>query len=173
MTRTRAPPSGERQQGDPVPPDVLVARIDPLVGGGQVDPELDAVEQAAAGDQGLRRSLDVEDARSGRHPLGVAVGDEAAAAGRVPVLEGAVDHVGHGLEAPVGMPGRALRLTGRVLDLAHLVHVHEGIETIEGDAGEGPVHREAFPLEARRRGGDGLDRPAWPVRARVRADAGQ
>ena len=58
----QGPTVRRRQQGDPVPADVLVARIDPFVGGGQVDPELDAVEQTAAGDQGLGRALDVQDA---------------------------------------------------------------------------------------------------------------
>ena len=50
--------------------------------------------------------------RSCCHPLGVAVGDEAAAAVGVLVLEDAVDHVGDGLEAAVGVPGRPLGLAG-------------------------------------------------------------
>ena len=63
------------------------------------------------------------------------------------MLEGAVDDVGDGLEPAVGMPGRALGLSGRILDLTHLVHVHEGVQAIEPDAGEGPAHRESLALE--------------------------
>ena len=110
MTRTSAPPSGDDTSATWPRPDVLVAGGDPLVLGRQVHPQLDAVEEPAAADERLGRALDVEDARAGGHPLGVAVGDEAAAAGRVLVLEGAVDHVGHGLEAAVRVPRRALGL---------------------------------------------------------------
>ena len=64
------------------------------------------------------------------------------------VLEDAVDHVGDGLEAAVRVPGRALGLAGRVLDLAHLVEVDEGVEVVQRDAGEGAAHGEALALEA-------------------------
>ena len=101
-----------------------------------------------------------EDAGAGGHPLGVAVGDHAAAAVRVLVLEDAVDHVGDGLEAAVRVPRRALRLARRVLDLAHLVEVDERVEVGEVDAGERPADREALALEAARRGGDAADRRA-------------
>ena len=47
---------------------------------------------------------------AGRHPLRRAVRDQAAAARRVLVLEGAVDDVRHRLEAAVRVPRRALRL---------------------------------------------------------------
>ncbi len=72
------------------------------------------------------------------------------AADGVLVLEGPVDHVGDGLEAPVGVPGRSLGLAGGVLHLAHLVHVDEGVEVGHRDAGEGPPYREALSLEAGR-----------------------
>ena len=36
----------------------------------QVHPQLDAVEEAAVSDQRVGRSLDVQDARAGGHPLG-------------------------------------------------------------------------------------------------------
>ena len=117
---------------------------------GQVDPQLDAVEQPAADDQLLGRRLDVEDAAAGGHPLGGAVGDDAAAAVGVLVLEGAVDHVGDGLEAAVGVPVGAPGLARRVVDLAHLVHVDERVEVGQVDAGEGPADREALALEALR-----------------------
>ena len=105
------------------------------------------MEQAAAGDELVGRPLDVQDARPRRHPLRRAVRDQAAATDGVLVLEGAVDHVGDGLEAPVGVPGRALGLAGCVLHLAHLVHVDEGVEVRDGHAGEGAPHREPLAFE--------------------------
>ncbi len=64
------------------------------------------------------------------------------------MLEDPVQHVRDGLEAPVRVPRRALRLAGRVLDLAHLVHVDERIEVGEIDAGERSADRESLALEA-------------------------
>jgi len=75
----------------------------------------------------------------------------------VGVLEGAVHDVGDGLEAAVRMPRRALRLPRRVLDLAHLVHVDEGVEVGEVDAVEGAADREPLALVALRGGGDAAD----------------
>ncbi len=112
------------------------------------------MKQPAAQDERLRRLLDVQDPGAGGHPLRVAVRDEPAAAVRVLVLERAVDHVGDRLETTMWVPGRALRLTGRVLDLAHLVEVHERIEIFERDAGEGAADREPLPFEPVRGVGD-------------------
>src|SRR3979411_2548180 len=89
------------------------------------------MEKAAADDQLLGRTLDVQDARASGHPLGVAIGDDATAAVRVLVLEDTVDHVGDRLEAPMRMPRRALGFARRVLDLAHLVEVNERIELLQ------------------------------------------
>ena len=173
MTRTSAPPSDVDEQRDLRRPQVLVARRRPLLVARQVHPELDPVEQAAAGDEPLRRLLDVEDAGAGRHPLGVAVRDRAAAAVRVLVLERAVHHVGHGLEAAVRVPRRALRLARRVVDLAHLVHVDERVEVGEVDVGEGAADREALPFQAAPGDRQALDGPlAGDGRIGVR-DAGQ
>src|SRR3954447_18994874 len=87
--------------------------------------------------------------RAGSHPLGVAVADRAAAPVGVGVLEGAVDDVGDGLEAAVRVPGSALRLARRVLDLAHLVHVDERVQVAQVHPGEGAANREALALESR------------------------
>ena len=106
------------------------------------------MEEAAAHDEVLGRLLDVQDAGARRHPLGVTVGDDAAAAVGVVVLEDAVDHVGDGLEAAMGVPGRALGLAGRVLDLAHLVEVDEGVEVAQVHPGEGSADGEALAFEA-------------------------
>ena len=41
------------------------------------------------------------------------------------------------------MPRRALRLTRCVVDLAHLVHVNEGVEAARVDTRERPIDRES------------------------------
>ena len=139
---------GRRDEGDLARAQVLVAGRRQLLRCGQVDPQLEAVEQAAADDQPFRRLLDVEDPGAGGHPLGVAVGDHPAAAVRVGVLEDAVDHVGDGLEPAMRMPRRALRLARGVVDLAHLVEMDERVEVGEVDAGERALDREPLPFEA-------------------------
>ena len=109
---------------------------------------------------------------AGGHPLRGAVVDDAAAAVAVLVLEGAVDHVGDGLEAAVRVPRGALGLARRVVDLAHLVHVDERVEIAHRHAGEGAHDGEALALVAARAGGDLLDR-ALGVAERGRGDARQ
>src|SRR6266540_1477317 len=54
------------------------------------------------------------------------------------MAQDAVDHVGDGLEPTVRMPRGPLRLSWAVVDLAHLVHVHEGVQNskvVAGDCG--------------------------------------
>ena len=157
---------GGGQQRDLAGADVLVLRVVHLGVARQVHPELDAVEQAALLDQPLRRRLDVQQPGAGGHPLGVAVGDGAAAAVAVLVVEDAVDDVGDGLEAAVRVPRRALGLARRVLHLAHLVHHDERVEVLQVDAGERAADREALALVAGRRGGH------LPDRARLVAEPG-
>jgi hypothetical protein len=70
----------------------------------------------------------VRDPGPGRRPP---MGAGSVAAVRVLVLEDPVDHVGHGLESPVGVPGGALGLTRGVVHLTHLVHVNEWIKGTE------------------------------------------
>jgi hypothetical protein len=146
---------GGGEQLDRTTADVLVARRHHLVLGRQVHPQLEPVEETARHDERLRRSLDVQEARARRHPLGVAVGDGAAATVGVLVVEDSVNDVGHGLEAAVGVPGGALGLARRVLHLAHLVHHDERVEVAVVDPGERAANREALALEAARRGGHG------------------
>ena len=152
-------PVGRRQQGHLGGADVLVAGGDHLVRLGQVHPQLDPVEEAPADHQLLGRCLDVQDPAAGRHPLGVAVGDQPSTTDRVLMLEGAVDHVGDRLEAPVGVPRSPLGLARRVLDLTHLVHVDERVQVTSIDAGKGPAHRKALPLESGRGGRHREHRP--------------
>src|SRR4029077_5773139 len=99
-----------------------------------------------------------EDAGPGGHPLSGSIGDQAASAGGVLVLKGAVDHVGHRLEAAMRMPGRALRLARTILHLAHLIHVDEGIEKALVEPVEGAAHREALTLDTFGCGRDGEHR---------------
>ena len=131
------------------------------------------MEESARLDQPFRRLLDMEDAGTCRHPLRIAVGDDATAAVRIGVLEDPIDHVGHGLEAAMRVPWRALRLTGRVFHLAHLVEMDERIEVLQRHPGERAPDREPLPLEPAWRVGDGADRPiAGDGRIRL-ADAGK
>jgi len=95
---------------------------------------------------------------NGGHPLGGAVGDQAATAVRILVGEAAVDHVRDGLEAPMGMPIGASRLAGLVFHLAHLVHVDERVEVGCAHACEGAYDGKPLALEAVRTSGD---RPDW------------
>jgi hypothetical protein len=164
---------GRGEQRHLVAGQVLVARLNPLLGAGQVDPQLQAVEQAAAHDEVLGRGLDVQDPLPGRHPLRPAVADEPAAAHRVVVLQKAVHHVGHGLEAAVRVPGRALRLARSVVDLAHLVQVDEWVEVGQVGTGERAEDREALTLEAARCRRDRTHRALCRDRWVRRRDAGQ
>ena len=92
------------------------------------------------------------------HPLGRAVGDQAAATGGVLVLERPVDHVRHGLEAPVRVPGGALGLAGGVLDGTHVVEQQERVGERQVHAGERPAYDEALALDLAARGDDLADR---------------
>jgi CheY-like chemotaxis protein len=166
-------PVGRGQQRDLLGPDVLVARGGHLEPPGQVHPQLEAVEQPAAHHEFLGRLLDVQDAAAGGHPLGVAVGDQAAAAVGVLVPEDAVDDVRDGLEPAVRVPRRALGLARRVLHLAHLVHVNKGIQLLQVHAGEGAADGEALTLESARRGGHRHDRPLRRGGGVGLGDAGQ
>src|SRR5579859_3751702 len=99
----------------------------------------------------------MDDAGSGRHPLGVAVRDDAPAPGRVAVHELAVDHVGDGLESAVRVVRRALRLARRVLHLPHLVEEDERVRERPREAGERAADGEALALVGLDRVHDALD----------------
>jgi hypothetical protein len=164
---------GSGQQLDVAATDVLVAGRLHLVGGREVDPQLEAVEEAAADYQLLGRRLDVQQPGAGRHPLGVAVVEHPAPTLGVLVHEGAVEQIGHGLEAAVRMPGGALGLTGRVLHLTHLVHHDERVQVAVVDPCEGPAHREALTLESAGRRGNGEHGPRRRALPRRRGHTGQ
>src|ERR1035437_2126785 len=54
-----------------------------------------------------------------------------------------IDHVGHRLEPAVRVPGCSLGLTRCIVDLPHLVHVHERVEVGHAHSGKRPPHRES------------------------------
>jgi hypothetical protein len=153
------------QQSDLAAFDGLVARRRELVLARQVHPQLDAVEHPATFDQFGGRRLDVQDPRPCGHPLCGAVGDQPTAAVGVLMGESAVEHVRHGFEPAVRMPVGAPGLPGLVLDLAHLIHVHEGIQVCGAYSGEGAHDGKALALVASRAGGDGADGPLGVRRA--------
>ncbi len=78
---------------------------------------------------------------------------ETASALGVLVGEGPVDHVRDRLESTMRVPRCSLRLSGRVVHLTHLVHVDEGVEVAQAQAGKGPPHRESLSLEPTGGGG--------------------
>ena len=82
--------------------------------------------------------------------------DQPAPAVGVLVRELAVDHVRHGLEPAVRVPWVPFGSPGCVLDLTHLVHVHERVESAQRHPGERATHREALTLEPGRRRRDRL-----------------
>ena len=115
------------------------------------------MEDAAAFDKFCGRCFDVQDARTGSHPLGRPVGDQAATTMGILVREAAVDHVGDGLDLRCGCQSVPLGWSWFVFHLTHLVHVHKGIQFGRTDAGECANHGEAFALVPTRTGGDGAD----------------
>jgi hypothetical protein len=124
------------------------------------------MEPAAGGHDAAGRGLDVQDALASGHPLGGAVGDDATATGGVCMFDDAVHHVGHGLEAAVGMPGGPLRFARRVVHLADLVEVDERVEMGQVHSCERPLHREALALEPLGGGGDRSDLSLADLRTR-------
>ena len=105
-----------------------------------------------AGDQRFAIRDAVEGVASRGHPLGVAVGDEAATTVGVLMPEYAVEHVVTVSKPRWGARG-ALGLARAVVHLAHLIQVHERVRAARSTPANTP-HREAFTLQARRRRGD-------------------
>ena len=71
------------------------------------------------------------------------------------MLEGAFEHVRDGLEAPVGMVGRADGLPGCVVRRAHVVEEQERVDHVEAGAGERAPDHEPAALDGPG-GGDDL-----------------
>ncbi len=152
-------------QDDLIGLQVLVTRVGPLLGAGQVHPQLEPVEPATGVHDVLGWGLDVQDPLAGGHPLGAAVADDPATTDGVGVLEHAVHHVGDRLEASVRVPWGALGLTGRVVDLTDLIEVNERVEDGQIHICKGAPDGEPLALKTLRRHGDRTDRtarnPGW------------
>ena len=74
------------------------------------------------------------------------------------MTKSAIDHVRDGLEAAMWVPWSPFRLSGRVVNGAHLVHVDKWIENTGGDSGERPAHREPLAFQPARRRSKGAHR---------------
>ena len=81
--------------------------VDHLVGGRQVQPDLEELTEVARVLVDERKHLAVLHALAGGHPLGVAVAEAGGGPHRVGVIDQAVAHMGDGLEASVRMLGEA------------------------------------------------------------------
>ncbi len=170
-----------RHEPDAVRPEVLIGGIGPLLVGREVDPQLDAVEEAAALQQVLGRHLAVHDAGTGRHPLRGAVGDHAAPAVRIAMTDLAVHHVRHRLEPAMRVVRGALRLARGVLDRTHVVQQQERIGEAQVDAGGRAADLEPLALEELRSVDHAVDRARRPAlgridarqRRRIRGDQGR
>ena len=60
--------------------------------------------------------------------------------------ERAVNHVRHGFESPVWMPGRTFWFAGSVVDFTHLIHVNEWVKFFKCGALECAMYRESLAL---------------------------
>src|SRR5207253_1976612 len=81
----------------------------------------------------------------GRHPLHVARAELTRPARRVVMLEGALEHVRHGLEAAMRVVRRALRLTRPVVLGPHLVEEEEGVDVLDRARGNARWMRKPSP----------------------------
>ena len=125
--------------GHAVPREVLVpqhreVRLDHLVGGGQVEPDLEQLGDVRALAVEQREHLAVHDALARGEPLHVAAAEARGRAERVGVVDEAVPHERDRLEAAV----RVLREAGHRRAVVHAPAV---------DAGE--VHADVAPGERR------------------------
>src|SRR5438094_10656191 len=96
----------------------------------------------------------MHDAGACGHPLHVARAKHAAMAGRVLVLELALQHVSDGLEAAMRVIGRADRFAGAVIGRPHLVEKEEGIDCVQSRGRHWPAHDEACAFALTVRGDD-------------------
>jgi hypothetical protein len=89
----------------------------------------------------------MQDATAGRHPLGVAFCDQAAAAVGVVVGDLTIEDVADRLDPAVGMPGCPLRLFGAVDRRPDVIEQKERVRLGQRKvAGEGPGDDEAGPF---------------------------
>src|SRR5712691_11366999 len=133
---------------------LLVARPRHLQFRRQVHPDLESVHSAAFVADVARGHFGMHDAGTCGHPLHVARAKHAAMAGRVLVLELALQHVSDGLGAAMRVIGRADRLAGAVISRPHLVEKEEGIDYVQSRGRHRPAHDEACAFALTVRGDD-------------------
>src|SRR5882762_791370 len=133
---------------------LLVARPRHLQFRRQVHPDLESVHSAAFVADVARGHFGMHDAGACGHPLHVARAKHAAMAGRVLVLELALQHVSDGLEAAMRVIGRTDRLAGAVISRPHLVEKEEGIDYVQSRGRHWPAHDEACAFALTVRGDD-------------------
>src|SRR6266849_827798 len=133
---------------------LLVARPRHLQFRRQVHPDLDSVHSATFLADVARGHFGMHDAGTRGHPLHVARAKHAAMAGRVLVLELALQHVSDGLEAAMRVIGRADRLAWAVIGRPHLVDKEEGIDCVQSRGRHWPAHDEACAFALTVRGDD-------------------
>ena len=151
---------------------ILIARAGHFHGRGKVDPELNAVEETTRINECIWWTFDVQDARTGGHPLRGTVGDHSTATDGVLVEKGPLHHVGNGFEAAVRVPRSPLGFARTVVHLAHLIQVDEGVEIGELDAVKGPTNRKTLTFHPTGCGGD-LHDTTRAVAGTYRDDTGE
>lgn len=120
--------------GDVARADFLIAGLVHLLGGGQVDPQLEAVDVAVLTAAG---HFFVQDAAPAGHPLDVAFGDGAHVAEAVAVADGAFEHVGDGFDAAMRVRGEAAEGSFERVVEGEVVEEQEGVEFVAGVRTEG------------------------------------
>ena len=144
-----------RHLGDVGRGHVLVARLRHLLRRRQVGPQLEAVHAAV---RVALRHLLVQDAPAGGHPLDVAGAELARVPQAVAVVHGSGQDVGDRLDAPMGMPGKAGQVGGRVL-VSEVVEQEKRIELLRGAETEGTSEMYPGPFQHGLRLHDPLHRP--------------
>ncbi len=102
----------------------------------------------------LARHLGMHDAAPCGHPLDVAGRELAAVAGRILVLELAVEQIRDGLKAAMRMVRGADRLAGRIVHRPHLVQQEERVELRHFGRGERAADDEAAAFDGAPRADD-------------------
>ena len=88
----------------------------------------------------------VQNAAACGHPLHVAGGHAALVAELVAVRDFACQHVGDGLDAAMGMPGKSGEIVGRVL-VAKVVEQQERVELLRFAEAEGALQLDACAFD--------------------------
>jgi hypothetical protein len=142
-----------------------------LILGRQGHPALEAEQFRASRAQLLPSPFGMHDAAPGRHPVEFARPDRQLGSERVPVHDLAVEQVGDGRQADVGMGPHVHARSQQELGGTHLVEEDEGAHHLPLRGGQGSPHLEAAEIPGA--GHDhGLDGVAGELVARLRIVGG-